>query len=257
MTELRTTLYTYAASPYGAKVYWFLKYKKLPFDLVYVSGLTQKQIEFTGQRMIPVLKVGDEWRLESTDHGLWLDELAPDRKISSHDENERARILELDAWVTAYMIDSMFRRAIGIDDYLTAMRDGGRISRLTQKTSGGSPAWITPIRPRLMRRADFIMRAADRLDRFKTIPDLDRAILDGLEEHLADGPFLGGFDAPTLADLSAYAQINLVSSLGLKGYPAYFSRPAIKAWIAAVEDLIEDQGAPELLPGYAQRIAVT
>lgn len=257
MTERKTTLYTYAASPYGAKVYWFLMYKKIPFDLIYVSGRTQKEIEFTDQRMIPVLKVDEEWRLESTDHGLWLDELVAERPISGHDDKERARILEIDEWVTDLLIASMFRRAIGVDHYLTAMHDGARISRLTQKTSGGSPAWIIPVRPRLMRQAGFIMRAANSLDRFATIGELDQAILDGFEERLGDGSFLGGFSEPTLADLSAYAQINLVTSLGLKGYPAYFTRPRIAQWVAAVEETIEDQDGPELLPGYAQRIAAT
>ena len=45
-------LYTYAASPYGMKVYWALVFKKMPFALQYVSPTDQKELAFTKQRVV-------------------------------------------------------------------------------------------------------------------------------------------------------------------------------------------------------------
>ena len=74
------TLFTYAASPYGMKVYWALIFKKMLFDLQYVSPTDQKELAFTNQRIVPVLKIGDEWRLEPG----WLQTSFPSSLAPTH-----------------------------------------------------------------------------------------------------------------------------------------------------------------------------
>ena len=65
------TLYTYALSPFGMKVYWALVLKKLPFSLVFVSPGEPVEIAFTGQRLVPVVTVGDQWKQDSTPIVQW------------------------------------------------------------------------------------------------------------------------------------------------------------------------------------------
>jgi len=112
------TLYTYALSPYGMKVYWALIYKKIPFKLQYVSPRNQNEIAFTNQRVIPVLKVDDEWRLDSGPICQWLDELFPERPIAGSNEAEKQAITEADEWVTRNVIALSFRSVIDDDTKL-------------------------------------------------------------------------------------------------------------------------------------------
>ena len=95
------TLYTYALSPYGMKVYWALIYKRLPFTIRYVSPVDQEEIAFTTQHVVPVLQVGDEWRLDSGPICCWLDELYPEIIISGESESERQAIMEADKWISS------------------------------------------------------------------------------------------------------------------------------------------------------------
>jgi len=104
-------LFSYPTSPYGQKVGCYLKYKELEFKFVGVNPLTNDQIKFTRQRQVPVLQIGNEWRKESSELGLWLDEAYPDKPMLPGDESERERVLEIDKWVSDSLITGMFRGA--------------------------------------------------------------------------------------------------------------------------------------------------
>lgn len=86
------------------KVYWALIYKPLDFDLVYISPIHRKQIRFTNQKVVPVLQIGSEWRLDSTPLCRRLDELYPKPALSGRDEQEEKVIREADEWVTHNLI---------------------------------------------------------------------------------------------------------------------------------------------------------
>ena len=87
------TLYTYAMSPYAAKVHCFLLYKQLDFECFYVNPMRVKEDLPVG-REVPVLTVGDESRADSTPIGLWLDELFPDHpRLLPEEGKERDRLL--------------------------------------------------------------------------------------------------------------------------------------------------------------------
>ena len=91
-------LYTYAMSPFAAKVHCFLLYKGLDFECFYINPLRVKQHLPVG-RQIPVVTIGDESRADSTPIGLWLDELFPDRpRLLPADGPERERLLAIDTW---------------------------------------------------------------------------------------------------------------------------------------------------------------
>jgi glutathione S-transferase len=59
LSEPHIRLYSYAMSPYAAKVHCFLLYKKLDFECFYISPFHVKQDLPIGKQ-IPVLCVGEE-----------------------------------------------------------------------------------------------------------------------------------------------------------------------------------------------------
>ena len=102
-------LYTYAMSPYAAKVHCFLLYKGLDFECFYINPLRVSKDLPIG-RQIPVLTVGGESRADSTPIGLWLDELFPHPpRLLPEEGDERARLLAIDDWVTNHLIPGSFR----------------------------------------------------------------------------------------------------------------------------------------------------
>ena len=143
MTEPRIELFTYALSPFGMKVYWALIFKQIAFDLRYVNPRGHAEIAFTQQRTVPVLKVGDAWRLDSGPLCDWLDELFPDIKIAGRSDAERERIREADAWVTNAVIAVDFRRMIDPQTRGVAFRNGFKLASIMRRTSGGVP-WFAP-----------------------------------------------------------------------------------------------------------------
>jgi len=72
-------LFAFPTSPYAIKVSCYLAYLKLDYQFVGVNPITFKQIEFSGKRQVPVLKIGDEWKLDSQAIGLWIEEKFVDR----------------------------------------------------------------------------------------------------------------------------------------------------------------------------------
>ena len=66
----KITLYGYATSPYVRKTAAFLYYKRLDFDHVPVNPTDPAAtIGFTGKTQVPVLKIGDEWKLDQSQRG--------------------------------------------------------------------------------------------------------------------------------------------------------------------------------------------
>ena len=91
-------LYTYAMSPYAAKVHCFLLYKGLDFECFYINPLRVSKDLPVG-RQIPVVTVEGESRADSTPIGPWLDELFPDRpRLLPREGEERERLLVIDDW---------------------------------------------------------------------------------------------------------------------------------------------------------------
>ena len=80
-------------------------------------------------------------------------------------------------------------------------------------------------------------------------------MLDEFVTHLADGPFLGGLQQPTLADLSAYPIIAFPYRFGLQGDIDWRGNPSIANWIKAVEEHLPENpflvGAPLLVGDQA------
>ncbi len=127
-------LYSYAMSPYAAKVHCFLLYKRIPFECFYINPLRVKRDLPVG-RQIPVVTIGDESRADSTPIGLWLDERFPQLpRLLPETGDQRERLLEIDDWITHCLIPGSFRFFPG--EGLNHWLNGWRLAHVMHKTPG-------------------------------------------------------------------------------------------------------------------------
>lgn len=233
----KITLYGYATSPYVRKVACYLYYKGLSFDYVGVSPLKpRKTIGFTGGRQVPVLKVGDEWRLDSSKIGLWLDELYPEKTLVFGTEEERQKITEIDDWASDQFIPGMlFRQAI---DGKFNIEFCKRAWRLADIVSAGAalPFWVRKAWPLLIRKAPFIIRMVNQLDRTESLETMQMRLFTELVTYLGEGPYLGGLLKPSLADFAVYPQIMFNYQVGLVEDLPALKHPTLGPWLKRMGD---------------------
>lgn len=229
------TLYGYTTSPFVRKVSCYLYYKQLPFTFVGVSPVEpDKTIGFTGSTQVPVLKIGGEWRLDSSPIGVWIDELYPEKPLLGASEAEREAILTIDTWASEQFIPGMiFRSAVDAD-----ITDGfrKRAWRLAEIVSSGAemPTHVRDTWPDLLKSAPFIKRMVNELDRTEPLLAMQQRLIMELSDHLGDGPFLGGMTAPSLADFAIYPQIMFPYQVGLMDDLILTQHPTLGPWLARV-----------------------
>lgn len=232
----KITLYGYTTSPFVRKVSCYLYYKGLPFDFVGVSPFKpEKTIGFTGGSQVPVLKIEDEWRLDSSKIGLWLDEIFPEKPLVFGTTDERDKIAEIDAWASDQFIPGMFFRW-AIDGKLDAafckcawrladiVSDGATLPYLVKK------AW-----PFLIRRAPFIVHMVNQLDRTEPLEAMQLRLFMELVQHLGEGPYLGGLPKPSLADFAIYPQIMFYYQVGLVESLPILEHPTVGPWLKRMD----------------------
>ncbi len=204
-------LYSYALSPFAAKVHCFLCHQRLAFDTVYVNPLRVRE-ELPLGRQVPVLRIGDELRNDSTPIGVRLDERFPDRPaLLPRDPEARRRVRALDDWVTETLIPVVFRTMLAAGEPLRArIRNRRRGARVLHATvPAGIPLSLRLVYPFVITRPVFIRRLLAATDPSRSSEELLAQMREEFVRHLAGGPFLGGEPQPTLADLSAYPQFAL------------------------------------------------
>ena len=239
------TLYTYAMSPYAAKVHCFLLYKQLDFECFYIHPLRVKRDLPVGHQ-IPVVTVGNESRDDSTPIGLWLDELFPDRPaLLPGPGPERDRLLAIDQWITDRLIPGSFRSYPG--EGIDLFRNGWKLSSVMAKTARGGLPW--PLRaawPLLIRRVGFIRRLVAQADDGLPVGESKRRLYEEFLAHLGSGPFVGGRREPTLPDLAAYPQFALYWAHEFHGATDIQEYPALMEWLARMRPYVS--GEPALVP---------
>lgn len=229
------TLYGYTTSPFVRKVACYLHYKKLPFEFVGVSPVEpEKTIGFSGGSQVPVLKIGSEWRRDSSKIGLWLDELYPENRLVSTDQAEREKILKIDDWASDQFIPGMiFRSAVDkkVDDSFRK-----RAWRLADIVSDGAelPDEVKKAWPDLLGKAPFIIDMVNQLDRTEPLEAMQMRLFAELVMHLGDGPYLGGLAVPSLADFAIYPQMMFPYQVGLVSRLPVLEHPAVGPWLERV-----------------------
>lgn len=248
VAEPEVKLYGYVTSPFVVKVGAFLKYKQIPFDLVPVNPVRPRELKkFPGQRKVPVLTIGDEWRHDSTPLGIWLDEVFPQRPILGETPEDTQRILAIDEWVTNQLLMGQFRHAVEWENTLDSIRNGWKLAR-TLHDSTPIPFVLRWAWPFIVRRVGFVRRFAGSVDLSEPLPQMRERQCRELVEHLADGPFLGGRNRVSLADLSAYATIVTPHLMGMSKDSPFLEDPAVLAWCHRVQAHLPDN--PLVVPGH-------
>lgn len=227
-------LYGYATSPYVMKVGCYLKYKQLPFDFVPVNPMSPVQIKFTGQRQVPVLSIGEEWRIESSQLGIWLDETFPEKPLLGHTLASREKILSIDDWVSDQLIPSRFRAAVEWQNSLDSIRNGWKLSRAVNEGTK-IPRWVRILWPYFIRRATFIVDMVNELDVNQSFEDMWQQLYERFIEHLDEGPFLGGQSQVSLADLSAYPTIVSGYLMGMHADSPFYHCEEVIGWCRRVQ----------------------
>jgi len=238
-------LFTYPTSPYGQKVGCYLKFKKLDFKLIGVNPLTNDQIKFTRQRQVPILQIGDQWRKESSELAIWLEELYPEHPILPDIEAEKEHILQIDNWVSDSLIPSMFRGACEWQSNFNSITNGWKLSRAVSNVTP-LPGYVRLIWPFGVRRAPFIVNMVNQLDLSESMDDMLLRLQKEFVEHLAAGDFLGAQSAPSMADLSAFPIVVNGYMMGMRAKKYLLDEPEIKAWAKRVSAYLPEN--PLLVP---------
>lgn len=231
MSEIQ--LFSYPTSPYAQKVGCYLKYKKLNFKLVPVNPIDYGEIAFTRQRQVPVLQVGDEWRKESSELGIWLDELYPERPIIPSSVNDRKQILMVDQWISTNLIPSVFRYAYEWQNNWYAITNGWKLSRAVSNATP-LPLYVKILWPFGVKRAAFIVNMVKKMDLNETMSEMNQRLQNEFIEHLDGGLFLGNQTSITLADLSAFPIIMSGHFMGMQTEQSLREHPEILAWAKRV-----------------------
>lgn len=242
-------LYTYANSPFGQRVYWALQFKNLKFDLTYVNPFSTKEISFTKQRLIPILEIGKEWRQDSHECCLWLEELFPERPFAGKTEKERETIIATDRWVTNNLIAQVFRMVID-KNRSVSKRNARRMIDILRDTSNNMPWGTQYIWHILVRLAPFVGRAANMLDKEKDFETLHHEILRDFERRIGESGFLAGTDQPSFADVAAFGQIAFSSTHKFEGTLTVSASPAVTSWYDRMRTYFPTNPAPSLYPTW-------
>jgi len=238
-------LYSYAMSPYAAKVHCFLLYKGLDFECFYINPLRVRKDLPVG-RQIPVLTVGEESRADSTPIGLWLDELYPERpRLLPASGEERERLLAVDDWVTNQLIPGSFRSYPG--EGINRILNGWKLSYvMTNTAQGGLPLMLRAAWPLIIKRVAFVRRLLAQADNGLPVREAKLKLYDEFLAQLGEGPFVCGRSEPSLPDLAAYPQFALFYAHGFRGGEDILERPQLMAWLGRMRPYLEKD--PPLVP---------
>jgi glutathione S-transferase len=226
-------------------VHCFLLYKGLDFECFYINPLRVRQDLPVGKQ-IPVLTVGTESRADSTHIGLWLDELFPDPpRLLPREGAEREHLLDIDTWVSNHLIPGSFRSypGAGIDRILNAWK----LSHVMANTAqGGLPILLRAAWPLVIARIGFVRRLVAMADDGLPVRESKLKLYGEFLAYLEGGLFLGGRDAPSLPDFSAYPQFALYYATGSRGGHDILDHPQLMDWLRRMRPHVT--GAPPLVP---------
>lgn len=241
-------LYGYATSPFVRKTACFLYYKNLDFEHIPVDPTNpMATLSHTNGTQVPVLEIDGEWRRESSHHAVWLDELFPDRPLCPQENKEQ--ILAIDRWINESYFPAFFRAAI--DGELT-LEKRFRFWRLAALVSAHTPLSeeVRNLWPDFVSQAPFIQAMAENIDLSESLPDMQLRLGLELAAHIGDGPFMGGFEQPTMLDMAVFPQLIFGYMFGLEPTLSAAAHPALKAWMQRVAAFLP--GNPTLVADHMQ-----
>jgi len=245
------TLYTWVMSPFAMKVHCFLLYKQVNFRCYYVNPLRISSQVPLG-RQLPVVRIGEEYRADSTPIGVWLDEVFPEQpRLLPDDPADRDRVLAMDRWVTDRLIPITFRIPQEPGFNLDRISSGWRLSRVMSLTcAGGLPRSVRVLWPLILSLQPFLKQELAKADPHLPLDVVVQHMYDEFRELLAGGPFFGGRDTPSMADLAAFPQFLLPYLTGMPGSGYFLELVEVVEWLQRVNGHV--LGSPSVLPEVAR-----
>ena len=250
LTEVQ--LYSFPTSPYGMKVACYLGYKKIAYDFVGVSPITFKQIAFADKKQVPLLQIHDEWRLESSEIGLWLDKVFTDLPLLPTEPSEQKLVLEIDQWISDQLIPAMFRFTVDWPSKIMGLQNGWKLAKAVHQATP-MPLWVRFLWPLFIRKAKFIVAMVKHLNSPLSLKGMQEKNREQFLKYLNGGPFLGGLSKPSLADFSAFPIIVFPHRFGLQGDDGWYANKEIVDWVIAVQKNLPENPflvSQKLLPKY-------
>lgn len=245
MTDIK--LYGYSTSPYVRKVGCCLHYKELSFEFVPVNPTDPREIAFTGQTQVPVLKIDDKWRSDSTPLAMWLDELFPEKPLLGNTQKERESILTLDSWVSNSLILSGFRSVIEGEMNARFRHSGWRLAAIVSSQTPVSDeirnAW-----PDFLKMAPFIKHMMCDVDTSETLSEMQARVALQLIENLKGGPFFGGLKDPSLVDFAIFPQVVFNFMVGIDQHLGLTREPSLNNWLNNIKQFMPEN--PLLVPDF-------
>lgn len=229
-------LYGYATSPYVRKVGCFLYYKGIDFEHVPVNPINPAAtIGHTNGNQVPVLEIDGEYRRESSELAFWLDEIFPEKPLCPF--QHRDKIKEIDNWVSDTFLLSIFRSAIDGEMNLQMRFRAWRLAALVSAHTP-LPEHVRNKWPDFLKMAPFIQAMGEHMDLAESAKDMNLRIGMELMTHIGEGPYIGGFDTPTMLDLAVFPQLVWGYMFGLEKDLTAARSPIIKAWMRRVYELL-------------------
>lgn len=237
-------LYGYATSPFVRKTAAFLYYKNLEFTHVPVNPLEpEKTLGHTGGAQVPVLEIDGEWRRESSDHALWLDELFPERPLCPAESREE--ILTMDRWINENFFPMYFRPAVEIDGSLATKRIFWRLAALVSAHTP-MPEQVRNDWDKFVSEAPFIKHMLSGVDLNESFEEMQMRVVGHIIGCLGDGPFLCGLKEPSMLDFALFPQFVFDYMGGLVGSLEVAQIPVLKDWLFRVAEYLPAN--PILIP---------
>jgi len=241
-------LYGYSTSPFVRKTGCFLYYKGIDFTHVPVDPTNpEATIGHTNGRQVPVLEIDGEWKRESSLHAHWLDQVFPEKPLCPAEHREK--ILAIDEWINNTFLTSIFRGAIDARMSLQFRYRGWRLSSIVSAQTP-LPDKIRHAWPDLLKTAPFIQDMKKHMDLSESHKDMQMRIFMELVAHLGEGPYLGGFDKPTMLDFAVFPQLIFGYLFGLEERLSAAMHPDVKLWMKRVSAHLPEN--PTLAPDFMQ-----
>ncbi len=235
-------LYGFPTSPYTLKVVGYLGYKKLHYRFRGVSPINYREINFTKLRRVPVLRIGSEWREDSDHIGLWIDEKFPETALLPGSAETNAPLLEINSWVNQSVIPTMFRLSVDWPSISTGLTNGWKLANAVHQSSN-IPLWCRLMWPILVRKAGFVSRIVQTLDRTTPLHSYQKLLIVEFAEKLGDGPFLGGRSQPSLPDVSLYPLVLFGPRLGIRHDIPWLEDSLVRTWISQMDSYFTESPA--------------
>lgn len=227
-------LFGFPTSPYTIKVAGCLGFKQLGYQFTGVNPITYREIAFTGFRQVPVLQIGDECREDSDNIARWLDESFSHRPLLPESNFQQEKVLAINDWINGSVIPCMFRLSVDWPSFAIGISNGWKLAAAVHR-SAAIPWWCRCLWPVLVKKAGFVNRIVDTLDRKESLANAQQRLIAEFTEKLEEGPFLAGQSQPTLADVSLYPLIQFGQQLNLKGDAPWHTVREVQLWMDKVK----------------------